>query len=203
MISSPDDQLLRYSSPMRWRFLGSALLIFALFAPFRSWTQGEMRSVTIHVIDQFGTPIPHAQIRFIPVGGSVQTVLETDEHGNRSFNLEAGSHALSISSPGFKVWSESIYVPEPSDNPVYSVVLQIGPNGGAFIVYPEAALLVIDNASHVPVALSATDFRALPHITMTVHNGETNRDETYSGVALTTLLAMVNAPIGKAFRKRH
>jgi len=190
---------------MRWKFLGVALLIVVLFAPFRTWTQAETRSVTIHVIDQFGTPIPHAQIRFMPVGGSIQTVLETDEHGNRSLNLEAGSHALSVSSPGFKIWSESIYVPkqdgESSHSQVYSVVLQIGPNGGAFIVYPEATLLVIDNASHAPVALSAADFRNLPHISITVHNGEANRDETYSGVALTTLLAMVNTPIGKAFQE--
>lgn len=190
---------------MRWQFLGAALLIVSLFAPSRTWTQAGTRSVTIHVIDQSGTPVPHAQIRFMPVGGSIQTVLETDEHGNRSLNLEAGSHALSISSPGFKSWSESIYVSkqdgESSGSQVCSVVLQIGLNGGAFIVYPKATLLVIADTYHAPVALSAVDFRSLPHITMKVHNGETNRDETYSGVALTTLLAMVNVPIGKVFQE--
>ena len=43
-------------------------------------------------------------------------------------------------------------------------------------------------------------FRALPHITITVHNGHTNAAETYSGVPLATLLAKVNAPLGKELR---
>ena len=50
---------------------------------------------------------------------------------------------------------------------------------------------------HAPLVLSPADFRGLPHITITVHNGHTNAAETYSGVALATLLAKVNAPLGK------
>lgn len=49
---------------------------------------------------------------------------------------------------------------------------------------------------HAPITLSATDFSALPHVTLTVHNSHTNADETYSGVGLATLLAKVNAPMG-------
>jgi len=49
--------------------------------------------------------------------------------------------------------------------------------------------------------LSPPDFRALPHITIEVHNGHTNAEESYSGVLLETLLSKANAPVGKEFRK--
>jgi hypothetical protein len=45
------------------------------------------------------------------------------------------------------------------------------------------------------VALSPADFRTLAHITLTVHSGPNNADDSYSGVPLATLLAIVNAPI--------
>ncbi|MGA9306692.1 MAG: hypothetical protein WBW31_14910 [Candidatus Sulfotelmatobacter sp.] len=61
----------------------------------------------------------------------------------------------------------------------------------------EGSLVLTADASRAPIVLSPADFRALPHITVTVHNGHTNADETYSGVPLATLLAKVNAPLGK------
>lgn len=61
----------------------------------------------------------------------------------------------------------------------------------------EGGLRLTADPDHAPVVLSPADFRALPHITTTVHNGHTNADETYSGVPLATLLAKVNAPLGK------
>jgi hypothetical protein len=50
------------------------------------------------------------------------------------------------------------------------------------------------------VSLSPADFRALPHVTITVHNGHTDADETYSGVLLSGLLAKINAPTGSSLR---
>ena len=47
------------------------------------------------------------------------------------------------------------------------------------------------------MVFSPADFRALPHVTITVRNTHTNADETYSGVPLATLLEKVNAPLGK------
>jgi hypothetical protein len=60
---------------------------------------------------------------------------------------------------------------------------------------PPASLVL--SAEHASVTLTPADFRALPHTTITVHNGHTNVAETYSGVPLATLLAKVNAPLGK------
>ena len=36
----------------------------------------------------------------------------------------------------------------------------------------------------------------MEHVTVTVHNAHTNADETYSGVAMATLLANLQAPLG-------
>ena len=54
--------------------------------------------------------------------------------------------------------------------------------------------------SHQPLRLSATDFKSLPHTTVTFHNTHTNADETYSGVRLADLLAKLGAPLGDALR---
>jgi len=47
------------------------------------------------------------------------------------------------------------------------------------------------------VTFTLTDFRALLHVTITVHNSHTDASETYSGVPRATLLAKINAPLGK------
>ena len=48
--------------------------------------------------------------------------------------------------------------------------------------------------------MSATDFKSLPHITVTFHNSHTSADESYSGVRLADLLAKLGAPLGDALR---
>jgi hypothetical protein len=64
----------------------------------------------------------------------------------------------------------------------------------------EGSLLLSADPYHAAVLLSLADFRALPHSSVTVHNGHTDTAETYSGVPLATLLAKVNAPMGKELR---
>jgi hypothetical protein len=65
----------------------------------------------------------------------------------------------------------------------------------------EAGRLLLSAApSHVPVIFTPAEFRALPHVAITVHNGHTNASETYSGVPLATLLGKVNAPLGQELR---
>src|SRR5277367_3029076 len=61
----------------------------------------------------------------------------------------------------------------------------------------EGSLTLTADPNHALVVLSPADFHALPHTTLTVHNSHTDATETYSGVALATLLAKVNAPLGK------
>jgi hypothetical protein len=165
------------------------------------------------VIDPGGAPIAHAQIRLFPVPGAAPAKLETDDQGTLSLNLKAGSYLLSVSEQGFKNWSEYIYIAKldgkRNASQVYPVVLQVGSYSGPTGVYPPDSLVLSvccraslsAGAYHGPVALSPAEFRALPHITITVHNGHTNADETYSGVLVATLLAIVNAPMGKELQK--
>ena len=63
---------------------------------------------------------------------------------------------------------------------------------------PQTSLVLSDE--HASVTFTPADFRALPHVSLTVHNGHTDASETYSGVPLATLLAKVNAPLGKDLR---
>jgi hypothetical protein len=47
------------------------------------------------------------------------------------------------------------------------------------------------------LTLTLADLKAMPHLTVAVHNPHTSTDETYSGVRLADLLAKVGAPLGK------
>jgi hypothetical protein len=67
-------------------------------------------------------------------------------------------------------------------------------------IYAADTLVLSDDSGQAPVALLPTDFHLLSHITITVHNSHTNATEAYSGVPLATLLAKVNAPLGKELR---
>lgn len=50
--------------------------------------------------------------------------------------------------------------------------------------------------THDPILLTFAELRALPHVTVTIHNPHTSTDETYSGVRLADLLAKMGAPLG-------
>jgi hypothetical protein len=61
-------------------------------------------------------------------------------------------------------------------------------------------VLLVSAPPHDPLTLSLADLKALPHITVTIHNPHTNADETYSGVRLANLLEKLEAPLGNALR---
>jgi hypothetical protein len=62
-------------------------------------------------------------------------------------------------------------------------------------VTPQSSLVL--TSDHASATFSPAEFRALPHVSLTVHNSHTDASETYSGIPLPTLLAKVNAPLGK------
>jgi len=53
---------------------------------------------------------------------------------------------------------------------------------------------------HDPVTFTVTDLKAMPHLTVTIHNSHSNADESYSGVRLADLLAKVGAALGSNLR---
>jgi Carboxypeptidase regulatory-like domain len=197
--------LLRYASGMPPRFLSSGLLLVTSLAVCPVWgQQTATRAVTISVSDPTGTGVAHAQIRLVPTPDSAAAKLETDAQGRLAVNLKPATYALFVSAQGFKAATRRFAVTEPvageTNSPARQsvpVTLQVAAPGGPVTVYPQDSLVLTADAYHAPVALSPAEFRALPHVTVTVHNAHTDADETYSGVALATLLAMINAPIGK------
>jgi hypothetical protein len=191
---------------MRSQILALGLFGLMLLAPPKVWAQQRATApVTIHVSDQIGTPIPGAQIRLGPPSDPAPKKLETDLQGNLALNLKPGGYVLFISQGGFKNWSERIYVAAPhtetTTSQLFPVVLQIGDKGSPHILFSQDSLVLSADAYHDPVQLSPSDFSTLPHTTITVHNSHTDADESYSGVPLASLLAMVNAPIGKGLQK--
>jgi hypothetical protein len=200
------NRLQRYASTMRSQILVIVLLGITLLAPLKTWAQEPATAtVTIRVTDQVGTPILGAQIRLGPVSDPTAIKLQTDSQGDVSLDLKPGGYPLVVSDPGFKTWSERIYVAAPrgeaSARQLFPVALQIGAVSSPAPIYPKDTLVLSADAYHIPVVLSPADFRALPHVTITVHNSHTDADESFSGVPLATLLAMVSAPIGKELQK--
>jgi len=179
-------------------------MISALFAPIALRAQQATTTpVIIRVSDQSGARVAHAQIRFVPAPGPAPQQLQTDDHGQLSINLKAGGYALFVSAQGFRIDSRHIDIGIPqgqaSASQMVPVVLEVAHGGGVTVESGavEGSLMLAADPYHAPVVLSPADFHALPHITVTVHNSHTNAAEAYSGVPLATLLAQVNAPLGK------
>lgn len=61
-------------------------------------------------------------------------------------------------------------------------------------------ILLVSAQPQDPLRLSLADLKALPHITVTIHNSHMNADETYSGVRVADLLGKLGAPLGNALR---
>ena len=53
---------------------------------------------------------------------------------------------------------------------------------------------------HDPVTLTAANLKAMPHMTVIIHNTHTNVHETYSGARVANLLAKVGTPLGDDLR---
>ncbi|MFY9740638.1 MAG: carboxypeptidase regulatory-like domain-containing protein [Candidatus Sulfotelmatobacter sp.] len=193
----------RYPSAMGLPNIKTGLLCAILLTYISLYAQQPTQvPVTIHVTDQSGAVVAHAQIRIAPAMENLEAKLETDSHGQFSINLSPGSYSLSVSAPGFKKESLRVEVGagEPRAGLVISVVLQVAAQDGMVVSSADALLLSSDQ--HHASAVSPADFRALPHVTLKVHNGHTNADETYSGVPLATLLARIDAPMGSDLRAK-
>ncbi len=161
-------------------------------------------SVIIRVTDPSGAGIPRAQVRLVPSPESGPARLGTDDHGQLLLNLKAGGYALFVSAPAFRKDTRHVDISIPAGqtgaNQIVPVVLQVGSYSGPEVyagMAVEGSLLLTADPYHAPVVLSPADFHALPHTTVTVRNSHANASETYSGVPLATLLAKVNAPMGK------
>jgi len=74
------------------------------------------------------------------------------------------------------------------------------PAGSAPTAPEKSESLLIVNSGRDPWRLTPADLKAMPHITVSIHNSHSNTDETYSGVRLSDLLAKMGAPLGSELR---
>jgi hypothetical protein len=190
---------------MRSQVLLIALLGFARFLPSLQAQPAATRPVAIGVSDPTGAGVAHAQVRLVPPPDSVPAKLETDDQGRIVFNVKPGGYTIFVSAQGFKTARLHVDVTEPHAgdraNQIVPVALKLGDVSSPVPIYPKDSLVITADSYHAPVALSLADFHALPHVTLKVHNGHSNTDETYSGVPLASLLSKVSAPLGSELRK--
>jgi hypothetical protein len=168
---------------------------------FLQGQQGTTTPITVRVTDVSGAVVPHAQLQFVPAPDPAPAKFETDDHGERGIELRAGSYTLSVSARGFKTYTRHIDVKiaggQFSASHFVQVVLEVAHSDSPAADVAEDSLELIADPYHLPMRLSPADFRALPHVTITIHNGHTSAAETYSGIPLSTLLEKMNAPLGK------
>jgi hypothetical protein len=206
-VRLPDSSwLARYAFGMRTinARLGALAAMLLVMSFSLSAQQEKTRGVEVVVFDQSGGGIAQAQVEVVPCPENFPQKVKTDDKGHASLRLNSGEYALSISAQGFKTSAQALTLSNrdgPGDtNQVVRVILKIGDTGSPTIIYPPDSLVVSD-PDHSPIVFSPADFHALPHVTIKVHNGHTNEEESYSGVLLETLMAKANAPVGKEFRK--
>jgi len=176
------------------------LLCAVLFAAFAAAQQAKT-PVTIVVTDPNGAVVPHAQVRLTPVPDPTPGVMETDEKGKLRVDVLPGEYALSVSRTGFKRSDSNVVVKRATDGQTITVSLEVGANPNIGQIYvtsgPEIMFTV---PSHDPIKLGTTELKALPHVSVTIHNPHSNADESYSGVRLSDLLAKLGAPLGQQLR---
>jgi hypothetical protein len=192
----------RYASSMRNRYIGNVLRCTILFADIALCAQQATQiPVTIRVSDPKGTAIANAQVRIEPSPADAPARLIVDGHGKVSLNLTPGDYMISASAPGFTTASRHMGfgVGDGVSTSAQTVSIVLQPRfGSPAPVYSAETLLLAGD--HTSFALTPEDFRALPYVTITVHNGHSDANETYAGVPLYTLLAKMNAPSGKDLR---
>jgi hypothetical protein len=173
--------------------LAAPAVVFFLLISVSLAAQNTTASVVISVVDPSGSGVPHAFVRVIPAPDPAQKP-ETDEKGKLALGLKAGSYALFVQVGGFKRFVTHIEVKSTDKVQTVPVVLEVA---DALIAVGPAKdeVQLYTYPYHDPVARSASDLKALPHITVTIHNPHTGADETYSGVRVADLLLPLGVPL--------
>ena len=178
-----------------------ASLVFAYFlavGTLAAVQQTSVPTITLTVADQSGAPIPRMPIRVVPAPDPAPK-MEPDAKGQLSLTLKPGGYALFASFSGFKPLVKHFDVRDSKELQTISFVLEVA-NGGPVEVVEATSktdLVLLASPYHNPTGLSLAQLKALPHISVTVHNPHANADETYSGVRLADILTPLGAPLGK------
>ncbi len=182
--------------------LGATLLAAPSVCAQQAKTPPGTTLVTFSVTDPAGAEIPHARV-YTAVFSQI-AVVPTDDHGRLAIDLPHAIYNWPVSPPGYKTANVSFDLAstESRASSTKNIVVVLQPDAGSSqeSAQPQGTLLLTAGGNHAPVLISLADFRALPHVTITVHNAHSNADETYSGVPLSALLAKLDAPLGPQLR---
>lgn len=163
--------------------------------------------VSIRVTDPSGAAVVGVPIRLVPPPDSQPSKMDTDDKGQLSIALSPGGYSLFIDVSGFKPVATFINVQTAREVQVVPVRLQFADTFSPMVnpdpatpSTPSGGLRISAQPYHADLLLTTDEFKALPHMTVTVHNEHTKADETYSGVRVADLLAKMDAPLGSKLR---
>jgi hypothetical protein len=182
---------------MRAKSLRFILVLAVVLSASIVAQQSATTPVVIVVNDPSGAGILGANIRVVPAPDPTPK-METDSKGKLALNLKPGGYALFVRCQGFKSFDTHFDVRDTKEMQTVPVALQLGATFSPMVSLATAkdSLTLLASPYHIPMGIATADLKAMPHITVIVHNPHTNADETYSGVRLADLLAKMNAPLG-------
>jgi hypothetical protein len=157
------------------------------------------------IVDQTGAFIPHAHIKVIPAAHPLPENMETNEAGEPQLQLKIGGHAVFSSAQGFKSDVRHIEVQDSQEAQVIPIMLRIGDTFSPIVLSEEEAaerarkLFLSAMPFHRDWWITPEEFKAMPHTNITVIDSTTAKQENYSGVRLSDLLAQAGVPTGVAW----
>jgi len=197
MIMRGEQRLNRKSDCVQFRIASGAFLLLVVIGTATSAGAQAATTVpvTVNVTDPSGASIPNAEIELFPLPSPVQSGLKADAHGQLNLNLKPGAYCAAFSSPGFVTHQGHIDVRGPMTIPVKLDI------GGCTECVTVTGIggddLVITALPYHQAILRPEDFKAMPHVSLTVRNSGSSKAERYSGVPLFDLLAKFET------RQRH
>jgi len=171
------------------------LCLALLFSATLFAEQSATTPVVIAVTDPSGAPVPSAKIRIIPAPDAAPK-MQKDSKGRLALDMKPGQYALFVEEQGFKNVVMHFEVRASKDVQTIPVSLQLEHGSGIEVLSSKDDLRLLAYPYHDPVGMSPAALKAMPHVSVTIHNPHTNADESYSGVRLADLLSKLGAPLG-------
>jgi catecholate siderophore receptor len=176
--------------------LGSLILMAAMFL-----CQAQARAAQISlrgkVLDPARAPIAGAQITASPGGNAARFATTSDQAGEFSLPLAAGSYILKVIAPGFQETSQAVSVAQAGTEPLELVLQVAAPHDTVTVTASDYLTMAISSATKtitplrdVPQSITVVTreqikdqqmlslgdvMRYVPGVT--VHQGENNRDQ--------------------------
>jgi hypothetical protein len=182
-----------------------AIFVVAALCASGSAQTGATAPVIIKVSDQSGAGIAGARVRVVPAPDAAPAATETDKNGELPLNLKVGGHGIFVCAQGFKSFVEHIEVRSGAEAQVIPVELRVADMFSPVVITEDDAaeqareLFLSALPYHADWWIKPGEFKAMPHISVTVADPATGKTESYSGVRLADLLMLVGAPLGAEF----